>query len=495
MAPVGGERCWCGAVDREPLRADYGLCRSCGTLVFSELYDGADYVSSEPSGFYGDRYWQQHVPDRLGLPGLEERARSDLSERAVFHLTRILERLAPGARVLELGCGAGSLTYLLGGAGFEASGVELGPAAIELARRHFGVEVHRGPLAEREPGGTFDAIVAIDVLEHLPEPLATVELCARRLARGGLLFLQTPCYRGDGPDWQMLLPREHLFLFTEDSIRRLLSAAGFAAVEVRDSLFPYDMWATAALDEHLPHRPDPLAGVSPATVALIDARDANLRAAGERDAIDDDRRSKEAVNERLGSKLAAARGDQRAKEELLRRQDDELRRVHRDQDAKAALIDRLDGELEELRRDQTAKGDLIERLTADLDSIRRDQAAKGDLIERLTADLDTVRRDQSAKSDLIERLTPELEEVRDDHAARGELIERLSLELEEVRGDQAAKETLIGRLDGELGAAATRIESLEAELRRTGGELRQIRDDRLYRWLRAARARLGGGQP
>ena len=55
-----------------------------------------------------------YVPERLGLPRLEERARSDLSERAVFHLERILERLAPGGRILELGCGAGSLTYLLG---------------------------------------------------------------------------------------------------------------------------------------------------------------------------------------------------------------------------------------------------------------------------------------------------------------------------------------------------------------------------------------------
>ena len=462
-ARAGGTRCWCGEPDLQPLRPDYGRCPGCGTVVYTEPYDPAEYTSTEPSGFYGDRYWEEHVPERLGLPRLEERARSDLSERAVFHLARILEHLGPGARVLELGCGAGSLTYLLRRAGLDAAGLEMSPAAIELGRRHFGLEVHRGPLEELELEGDLDAIVAVDVLEHLPHPLSMMKLCARRLASDGLLLLQTPCYRDDGSEWEMLLPGEHLHLFTEESIERMLREAGFVAVEVRGSLFPYDMWVVAARRLPLVRRPHPLAGVPPVAVALIDAYAALVRAQGERDAVDSDRQLKEQDCERLLRELRAVRQDQQAKDELVGRQDAELRRLRDDQRQKGKLIDRQDAELEEVRSDQSAKGELIDRLAGELAEVRSDRSAKGELIARLATELEEVRGDQSAK---------------------GELIDQLSAELEEVRSDQAAKEQVIQRL-------STALEKAKAELRQRRSELQKVHDDRLYRLVRAARARLG----
>ncbi len=436
-------RCWCGAEDLEPLGSDYLRCRDCGTVVYRFPVD----AGGDDSGFYGDRYWRRHVPEVLGLPGLEERARSDLPERAVFQLVKILEYAAPGGRVLELGCGAGSLAYLLCQAGFDAEGLELGPAAVELARGHFGLEVHHGPLESQDDPGPWDAIVAVDVLEHLPDPLATMTLCARRLAAGGRLFLQTPCYRQEGAEWQMLLPREHLHLFTEASVERLLRAAGFTAIEVGPSLFPHDMWVVAAAEATLVERPEPLAGVAPMAVALIDAYADGTRTRDERDAVDADRQRKQQEFDTLRQELESVRADQTAKARLLHRQDRELR----------ALGVRLETELEAVRRDRQAKEELIADLGSELERTRQDQADKGRLIDRLTSELESVRGDQSAKA---------------------ELVDRVSAELETVRADQQAKEIVIRQLD--------------EDLRKATAELEEIHADRRYRLLQAAGVHLGG---
>ena len=84
------------------------------------------------------------------------------------------------------------------------------------------------------------------MLEHLKDPLETVRRCADLLAPDGVLLLQTPCYRGEGPEWSMFQEDEHIHLFTEESIRLLLGRAGFKDVRVEPSLFPYDMWVVAA---------------------------------------------------------------------------------------------------------------------------------------------------------------------------------------------------------------------------------------------------------
>lgn len=490
--PPGGSHCWCGGADLEALRPDYGSCRACGTVVYSEPYDPLDYAGVTAASFYGDRYWRQHVPEHLGLPGLEERARGDLPERAVFHLAKVLRRVAPGARVLELGCGSGSLTYLLRQAGFDAVGLELGPAAIELARRRFGIEVCQGPLETAELEGSFDAVLAVDVLEHLPRPLATLELCAARLRKGGTLLLQTPCYRDQGADWEMLVPREHLFLFTAESVERLLRAAGFTTVEIGDSLFPHDMWIDAARGS-LARRADPEGGVAPIALALIDAHDELETVREELAGVDADRQAKERNRRSLADEVAEVRGDQEAKEQLIERLTAELAEVRQDQAAKGEAIERLNDQLAAAQREVSAAyrdlaavhgelaaaGEQAERSAVELRQIRAEAATRAELIERSSAELAAVRDDHAARGELIERLNAELAEVRGDHAARGELIERLSAELVEVRDDQRAKERVIATLDGELA--------------RRRDELQEIHADRLYRGLRTLRSRLGRG--
>ena len=74
-----------------------------------------------------------------------------------------------------------------------------------------------------------------DVIEHLFEPRAVLQALASALGPGGMLVISTPNIDSAsryllGPDWAVLSPLEHVYYFSEDSLRRLLEATGFAQV-------------------------------------------------------------------------------------------------------------------------------------------------------------------------------------------------------------------------------------------------------------------------
>lgn len=100
----------------------------------------------------------------------------------------------PPARVADLGCGTGTLSALLGEAGFEVDGVDFSPRMVELARRKA-----RGQGAVRFvqadafdpplPASTFDAVLCRHVLWAMPEPAVALSRWLRLLTPTGRLVL------------------------------------------------------------------------------------------------------------------------------------------------------------------------------------------------------------------------------------------------------------------------------------------------------------------
>ena len=106
-------------------------------------------------------------------------------------------RLA-GARVLDVGCGAGLLSEALVREGAAVTALDLAPELIEVAKLHLlesGLKVdYRLQSVETlaaEMPGAFDAITCMEMLEHVPDPSAVVRACATLLKPGGRLFLST----------------------------------------------------------------------------------------------------------------------------------------------------------------------------------------------------------------------------------------------------------------------------------------------------------------
>ncbi|NJL47133.1 MAG: class I SAM-dependent methyltransferase [Leptolyngbyaceae cyanobacterium SM2_5_2] len=251
--------CWCGNEHFIPFNAQYHVCNSCGTLVSLETNLDEKLIASDgEDAFYGKDYWLAHQDQELGLPNIYERARHDLTERNLHWLRTLLRYRLPPADVMELGCSHGGFVAALQQAGYCASGIEVSPWVVEYGHETFQVPIYLGPLENLDlPINSLDCIVLMDVLEHLERPLITLECCAKLLMEDGFLVIQTPRFNeslsyqqllGKQAQFlQMLIPNEHLFLFSERSINQLLNQLGFNYIYFEPAIFSdYDMFLIAA---------------------------------------------------------------------------------------------------------------------------------------------------------------------------------------------------------------------------------------------------------
>tara|TARA_Y100000310_G_scaffold319433_1_gene374695 strand:+ start:204 stop:908 length:705 start_codon:yes stop_codon:yes gene_type:complete len=103
-----------------------------------------------------------------------------------------------GARMLDVGCGGEILAESLAAKGARVVGIDAGLAPINVARLHAlasGISIdYRHTTVESlidENEDRFDLICCLEMLEHVPDPSATVAACAKLLRPGGSIFFST----------------------------------------------------------------------------------------------------------------------------------------------------------------------------------------------------------------------------------------------------------------------------------------------------------------
>jgi 2-polyprenyl-3-methyl-5-hydroxy-6-metoxy-1,4-benzoquinol methylase len=99
-----------------------------------------------------------------------------------------------GAKVLDVGCGTGSVSEVVAKlSGAKITGIEPDAERVALAKAR-GIEVFCGLLTEDflRAHGPFDAVMFADVLEHLPDPSGVVALARRGLKPGGIIVASVP---------------------------------------------------------------------------------------------------------------------------------------------------------------------------------------------------------------------------------------------------------------------------------------------------------------
>lgn len=111
-----------------------------------------------------------------------------------------IDRMMPlkGRRVLDVGCGGGILSESMAELGAEVTGIDLAGKPLQVARLHAlesgaklrYLESSAEAMLEAEPA-SFDVVTCLEMLEHVPDPAATVAACAGLAKPGGWIFFST----------------------------------------------------------------------------------------------------------------------------------------------------------------------------------------------------------------------------------------------------------------------------------------------------------------
>jgi len=142
--------------------------------------------------------------------------------------------LRPGDRILEIGCGIGTVVFELTKQGYEATGTDISQVAVEYGRKKYkGVRLEVQPAEELPFGaGAFDVVLSFDLFEHIARIDRHVSEVARVLKPSGYYLFETPnklsnvvaetlAYKS--LKWR----RVHPSLHTPGQLRRRLARHGF----------------------------------------------------------------------------------------------------------------------------------------------------------------------------------------------------------------------------------------------------------------------------
>jgi len=139
-------------------------------------FDAIAHRFWDPAGEFGTLHTIN--PARLGF----------IADRASLH----------GVRAADVGCGGGLLAEGLARAGAHVTAIDLAPTMIDVARLHATGEglaidyrVQTVAALASESPAAFPIVTCMEMLEHIPDPGATIQTLARLLSPGGSLFVST----------------------------------------------------------------------------------------------------------------------------------------------------------------------------------------------------------------------------------------------------------------------------------------------------------------
>ncbi len=173
-----------------------------------------------------------------------------------------------GLRILDIGCGGGLLSEPMARLGADVVGADAAERNIPVARLHAaqsGLEIdyrHTTAEALAAAGETFDAVLNMEVVEHVADPLAYLTACRDLLRPGGLMVCSTLNRNARsfamailGAEWVMRwLPKgthDWKKFITPDELYALLRQAGLDPVDHKGMVFNPLRWDWRLSDRDL----------------------------------------------------------------------------------------------------------------------------------------------------------------------------------------------------------------------------------------------------
>ena len=199
-------------------------CRTCGFGFvanpcedFADIYDESYYKGKGADPFVDYLFELEHPTATVRR----------LEWEGILEVVRALHPLDSSSRWLDYGCGNGGLVrHLLRSGTCQATGFETGWIADRARAR--GIPILREDDLSGDHG-RYDVVTAIEVIEHLPDPLLLLRACRRLLRPGGLVFLTTgnAAPHRDLRRWSYVYPEVHVSFFEPRTLERALTLTGF----------------------------------------------------------------------------------------------------------------------------------------------------------------------------------------------------------------------------------------------------------------------------
>lgn len=228
---------------------DYHRCAGCGIVFLSPRPDAHTLCSYYPQKkYYTHRLSEEDASLRGRIrhsvisqeygytgQGVEDKL-PPVIRKLIFHLFRnsiIMPSPVDGGRLLDVGCGNGYWMRIFTEFGWVCEGVDTDDNCVDICKQQ-GMVTRLGDifdpcLAE----GEYDCLLMLNVLEHTTDPVAVTRRAHSLLKPGGQLVVTVPNYGGFESrifkrHWRGIEAPRHMFQFTDETLTRILSEAGFA---------------------------------------------------------------------------------------------------------------------------------------------------------------------------------------------------------------------------------------------------------------------------
>ncbi|MFA6088453.1 MAG: class I SAM-dependent methyltransferase [Candidatus Woesearchaeota archaeon] len=153
---------------------------------------------------------------------------------------KLIEKYTKGRRgkILDVGTAGGSFLHVAKKKGWDVYGLEPNKWMGKWCKENYGIDISSKSLFEQKyPSNNFDVVTLWDVLEHMPDPDASLKECNRILKDKGLLVVNYP----DIGSWlSQLMKRKwifllsvHLFYFNRRTIKKILRKNGYEVITIK----------------------------------------------------------------------------------------------------------------------------------------------------------------------------------------------------------------------------------------------------------------------